>query len=144
MSPTVTALARHFLRHPELGVTPLGYLDTFGVSGADSVIPLLGGMDALESVLDKYDTNVIVIGRREDIRSSWVCEFLVLRFGGLHIEEASANYESTFMRKCSSEVWPSRLIFSGRIEPHAMYVAFQSVYSAALAFLAVLARISHR
>jgi lipopolysaccharide/colanic/teichoic acid biosynthesis glycosyltransferase len=133
-SPTVTALARHFLRQPELGVTPVGYLDTCGVTGVDAVMPLLGNMDALESVLDEYNANLIVIGKREDIRSSWVCEFLALRFGGLHIEEASALYETTFMRKCSSEVWPSRLVFSDRIEPSSTTLAIQSVYSAALAF----------
>ena len=138
MSPTVGALVTHFASHRELGVSPVGYLATDGISVASANLPLLGGMDALEAVLDKYAVNLIVIGKREDIRANWVGEFLALRFGGLHIEEARALYESTFMRTCATEVWPSRLVFSGRLEPQAGSLAFQSVYSAAFAFLAFL------
>ena len=138
MSPTVDALATHFARHRELGVSPVGYLATGGTSVAAATIPLLGSMDALEAVLDEYAVNLIVIGKREDIRASWVGEFLALRFGGLHIEEASALYENTFMRICATEVWPSRLVFSSRLEPNAASLAFQSVYSSAIAFGALL------
>ena len=69
-------------------------------------------MADLDGVLDEAIPDSIVIGNREDIRPWWTDEFLTLRFGGVGIQEAGTLYERFFARKCITEIWPSKAIFS--------------------------------
>lgn len=142
-SPTVRQLARYFEEHPETGVQAVGYLDVghenggIGESDAGSLVRL-GSMDALEEVIDRYEPGSIVIGRRGDIHPWWVDEFLTLRFGGVRVEEASSLYESMLVRKCATEIWPSRLVFAPTIGPNDAGLLLQSAYSIFVAVLALL------
>lgn len=138
MSPAVIKVAVHFAEHPELGMRAIGYIES-GSPVYVSDIPRLGTMDNLDTVLDESLPDSVVIGNREDIRPWWADAFLALRFGGIRVQEAGTLYERIFVRKCVTEIWPSKAIFEGPSEPGSLYIALQTVYSwpAALA-LAVL------
>ena len=134
-SPTVALLAEHLGKHSEFGLEPLGYLDDEQAAVCEGTPPRLGSLDDLYDVLDRFEPNVLVIGKNEDVKPSWTNEFLELRFGGLRAEEAATLYERTFGRICAAEVWPARVIFSGSLEPSPAAVTLQPFFSLALVIL---------
>lgn len=136
-SPTVARIAGHFATHPELGLVSIGYLES-GAPAAPLPADRLGSMADLDSVLDEAAPDSIVIGNREDIRPWWADEFLALRFGGVGVQEAGTLYERIFARKCITEIWPSKAIFSDSFQPASLNVAVQSVYSWGIAFAAAV------
>jgi lipopolysaccharide/colanic/teichoic acid biosynthesis glycosyltransferase len=133
LSPTVVYLAEHLRTHPEFGLEPLGYLDDRldppGPHAPPDRLARLGSLEDLYEVLDRDEPNTLVIGRREDIRPSWINEFLELRFGGLRTEEAATLYERTFGRICAAEIRPSRVIFADSLDPAPLDVTLQTVFS---------------
>ena len=141
MSPTVRQLARYFEEHPEAGIHAVGYLEAgeeHGDAASSDPLPRLGSIDALDDVIDRFEPGSIIIGRRGDIRPWWVEEFLTLRFGGIVVEEASSLYENMLVRKCATEIWPSRLVFSPTIGPRGVGLVLQTAYSFFLAALLLL------
>jgi lipopolysaccharide/colanic/teichoic acid biosynthesis glycosyltransferase len=139
MSPTAATLAKYFDEYPETGATAVGYLEAGKTTPEETRIPRLGGVEDIERVLDESGATSMIIVRREDIRPRWVGEFLTLRFGGIKVEEASSLYERTFLRKCATEILPSRLIFGGALEPSRTSLTIQPLYSFAFASVAFLA-----
>jgi lipopolysaccharide/colanic/teichoic acid biosynthesis glycosyltransferase len=137
MSPTVARIAGHFAQHPELGLVTIGYLES-GIDAPSSPIAKLGNMANLEGVLEQSVPNSIVIGNRGDIQPWWADEFLALRFGGVRVQEAGTLYESIFARKCITEIWPSRAIFSSASQPASIDIGLQSLYSWPIALAAAL------
>ncbi len=119
-SPTVDVLVSAFLARPEYGWKPLGFLSTQrsgnGGHHLSSQVPCLGSMEDLDAVVETHGPQWIVIARRSDIKPKWTEEFLELRFGGVHVEEAAALYERTFGRVCIAEIWPHKLIFTDAFE----------------------------
>jgi lipopolysaccharide/colanic/teichoic acid biosynthesis glycosyltransferase len=136
-SPTVARIAGHFAAHPELGLISIGYLEN-GSPAAALPASRLGTMEDLDGVLDEAVPDSIVIGNREDIRPWWADEFLALRFGGVGVQEAGTLYERIFARKCITEIWPSKAIFSDSLQPASLKVNLRSVYSWVIAFAAAL------
>ena len=137
MSPTVAKIAGHFTEHPEFGLMAMGYLE--GEPPASSpTVTRLGTMSDLEGVLDRSIPDSIVIGEREDIRSSWTDEFLALRFGGVTVEEAGTLYERLFARKSVTGIWPSKVIFAGTAQPGLIGINLQSFYSWIVALAAAI------
>jgi exopolysaccharide biosynthesis polyprenyl glycosylphosphotransferase len=67
-----------------------------------------------------------------------VHDLLELRFSGIHIEEAQNTYEATFGRVCLRDIRPSQLIFTTELGPNPRKVYWQSIYSLAIAVLAVI------
>ena len=137
MSPTVAKIAGHFAKHPELGLTSIGYLEG-GTPAASSMVLRLGTMEDLDGVLDQSVPDAVVIGNREDIRPWWVDEFLALRFGGVQVQEAGTLYERIFARKCVTEIRPSKAIFAGASQLGSLDISLQSLYSPALAVVAAI------
>jgi lipopolysaccharide/colanic/teichoic acid biosynthesis glycosyltransferase len=131
-SPTVARIAGHFASHPELGLVTMGYLES-GTSAASAPITRLGTMADLDRLLDQSVPDTIVIGNRDDIQPWWADQFLALRFGGVGVQEAGTLYERIFARKCITEIWPSKAIFSAASEPASINVTLQSIYSWAVA-----------
>ena len=132
MSPAVAKIAGHFGAHPELGLTAIGYLES-GSTEAPPGVTRLGTMEDLDTVLDQSVPDSIVIGNRDEIRPWWADEFLALRFGGVRIQEAGTLYERIFARKCVSEIWPAKAIFTGDSQINSIDVRLQSFYSWAIA-----------
>lgn len=137
MSPTVAKIAGHFDKHPELGLTCIGYL-AGATPAASSMVLQLGTMDDLDNVLDQSVPDAVVIGNGDDIRPWWVDEFLALRFGGVQVQEAGTLYERIFARKCVTEIRPSKAIFSGASQLGSLDISLQSLYSPVFAVIAAI------
>lgn len=136
LSPTVFRLAMHLRQHPEFGLVPIGYLDNENASASGMV--RLGAVSDLTCRIEELQPHWIVIGKRAEIQPSSVDEFLEFRFGGIQAEDAATLYETTFGRVCAAEIRPSELIFSETLQPRPSNLTLQSIYSAALAFAAVI------
>lgn len=137
MSPAVGRIAHHFNMHPELGLRPLGYVGSASTAAPDG-IDALGNLEDLDAVLDRCVPDAIVIGNREDIRPWWTDEFLMLRFGGVQVQEASSLYERIFARKSVTDIWPSNAIFSGGVMLRTGSVGLQSLYSWVTALMVLM------
>jgi lipopolysaccharide/colanic/teichoic acid biosynthesis glycosyltransferase len=128
VSPAVLKIAGHFEAHPELGMRAIGYLESGGPASVPE-FPRLGTMDDLDSVMDEASPDSVVIGNKGDIRPWWADAFLALRFGGTRVQEAGSLYERIFVRKCLTEILPSKVVFGDEGAPRPLDVWLQSVYS---------------
>jgi len=135
---TVERLAEHFSSHPELGLAPIGYLDSPEAPPPPVSLPRLGDVCDLARVIEDHVPHWLVIGKSEHIPPSDLDDFLELRFGGIRSERAASLYENTFGRVAVEEVQPERLILDDTLEPSGAGVALQSVYSFLLTLVAVL------
>lgn len=136
LSPTVLRLATHLRQHPEFGLVPIGYLDKENASASGLV--RLGSVSDLTCRIEELQPHWIVIGNRAEIRPSSIDEFLELRFGGIQAEDAATLYETTFGRVCASEIRPSEWVFSETLQPRPSNLTLQSIYSPALACVAMI------
>ena len=141
LSPTVLQLAAHMREHPEVGLVPIGYVDkqnTSGVTTSDPTLVRLGSVSDLTYVIDDVQPHWIVIGNRAEIHSRSIDEILNLRFGGIQAEDAATLYETTCGRVCASELRPSELLFSDRLQPGSPNLNLQTIYSTGFALAAVI------
>jgi len=139
MTATVARLVEHLVKHPELGLTPIGYLDRReDDSGANGALTWLGEVGDLGRVIEERHPDWLIIGKRKEIPPWWADDFLELRFGGIRAERASSLYESTFGRVSTLEIQPSELIFGDALEPSPVWMSLQPAYSFALAAIAFL------
>jgi lipopolysaccharide/colanic/teichoic acid biosynthesis glycosyltransferase len=134
LSPTVVQLAKYLRRYPEFGLIPIGYLDHPNAKElADASVARLGPVADLPVVMDEYHPDWLVVGRQEEIEPRWLDDFIELRFGGMHTEQAASLYETTLGRVCASEIRPAALIFSDTLQPNPFNLKLQSLYSKAVA-----------
>lgn len=133
-SPAVREISSFLGEHPELGLTPVGYLDsTHDIPGMTN----LGSIAQLDEVLAEQHPSRVVVGLDPLAPERLpVARLLELRLGGLEIEEASATYEMVFRRVSTRDLPPSQLIFSSETSSR---VTLQSAYSLALGLAAFLA-----
>jgi sugar transferase (PEP-CTERM system associated) len=135
----VEEMAEHIMKHPELGLSILGYL----TNGLELNTPLTGGKvlgavgDLRRIVTEKRPTR-IVVGMTERRDRMPVPDLLELRFGGFAIEEAGTTYEAVCGRICTKELRPSQLIFSGELGPRPGWLVIQNVLNFSVAIVGVL------
>jgi exopolysaccharide biosynthesis polyprenyl glycosylphosphotransferase len=127
-SPVVRQLANQMREHPELGMLPIGVLDTPGEPEVPGV-PRLGEIRDLETVVRNHRPDRLIVGLIERRGALPVQQLLDLRFAGLPIEDATQTYENVFRRVSTRELRPSRLVFSEELGPRPIMVLAQSVYS---------------
>jgi lipopolysaccharide/colanic/teichoic acid biosynthesis glycosyltransferase len=138
-SPAAAQLSEHLGRHPELGLTPIGYLNGTDVGkNSDSTVACLGPTTALQELMEEYRPAWIVVGKREMIQTGRLDDFLELRFGGMHTELTAGLYETTLGRVCLTETGPAELIFSETWWPKPVSLIVQSVYSRVIALVALI------
>lgn len=138
-SPTAVRLAGYLGGHPEFGLTPIGYLDLPEAEAPPGTgLARLGPPADLSSIVEEHRPDWIVVGKQEEIQPRWVDDFLDLRFGGVHTEQAAKLYESALGRVCASEIRPGELIFSEALEPDSFNLKFQPFYSMAIALATIL------
>lgn len=134
-SPIVQQIAAQFERHPEKGLTSLGFLD-------DSNSPdgqRLGTLNDLREVVDRLHPDCIVVGLTERRQSLPVARLLEMRLSGIRVEDVPNTYEAAFERISTRELRPSQLIFSStELGPNRRRVLLQAVYSMTIAALAAL------
>jgi sugar transferase (PEP-CTERM system associated) len=128
-SPLVLEIMEKLAARPELGLAPIGYMDTPGSPGQLEGVPCLGFITELEKVVAEQRADRIVVGLIERRGALPVEKLLGLRFSGVHIEDAAATYEAIFGRISTRELRPSQLIFSAELGPRPSMVTLQSVYS---------------
>src|SRR5579862_2465319 len=135
ISPSVEQLSEHLRQHPELGMTPVGYLDD-GNPGSVSVgLQRVGSRSTLLNEIDEYKPNWIVVAKREQVGPEWVDEFLRLRFGGIDAADVAGFYETTRARLCLAEMRLGDVLFGDSLRPNQFNVNLQSMYSALLMIL---------
>ena len=135
-SPVVVELVNHLNLHPELGFTPLGYLDRqeTGRAQPDNVA-YFGSMANVHSVVEEQRPDWIVVGDRHLITPNLVNDLLELRFGGVQTEDAASFYETICGRICLAEIQAPQTIFDRSLQPDPLKVRLQSMYSTAIGFL---------
>jgi sugar transferase (PEP-CTERM system associated) len=131
-------IVQYLTEHPETGLTALGYLDNLDTGTEIASAKLLGRISDLETIVDQFRPDRIVVGMAERRERLPVNQLLELRLSGIHIEDALTTYESTFGRISTRELRPSQLIFSTELGPNPNRVMLQSIYSMTIAFVAAL------
>ena len=101
-SPMVFQLAEYLYRHPELGMTPLGYLDEKAGGTRKTPLPRLGTVDDLDETIRKIQPNCVAVGLLDD-RCVSTERLVDLRFSGMRVEDVPQLYEVTFGKVCVSE-----------------------------------------
>jgi lipopolysaccharide/colanic/teichoic acid biosynthesis glycosyltransferase len=138
-SPAASQLAAHFVLHPELGLSPLGYVPGPDPVAPGAVVPVhVTSVAELDRVVDESAPEWILVGDRREVRPWWVTEFLELRFGGVETEDVARVYETALGRVCIAEIRPSDLIFGDGFQPQPINLRLQSIYSKALAMAMVM------
>jgi len=138
ITPTVTQVAGHLGQHPELGLSPIGYLDSGVAPETNGDLARMGSMEDLSHVIEEHHPDWIVVGRRSEIPPWRVDELLEMRFGGIHAEPAARLYESTFGRVSALEILPAEVVFGDSMRPDSAWVDLQSVYSFVFCLLALV------
>jgi lipopolysaccharide/colanic/teichoic acid biosynthesis glycosyltransferase len=132
-SAAASELAEHFVRHPELGLSPLNYSPGPDPSVAGVLSPVrIDSVAELDQTMAESAPEWILVGDRREVRSWWITEFLELRFGGVETEEVARMYETALGRVCVREIRPSDLIFGDAFQPQPINLRLQSIYSRAL------------
>jgi lipopolysaccharide/colanic/teichoic acid biosynthesis glycosyltransferase len=137
MTPTVTQVAGHLGQHPELGLSPIGYLDSGVATETSGDLVRLGSMDDLSHVIEEQHPDWIVVGKRGEIPPWRVDELLEMRFGGIRAEPASRLYESTFGRVSALEILPAEVVFGDSMRPDSAWVDLQTVYATVFSLVAL-------
>ncbi len=137
-SPVVADLIDHLNLHPELGFTPIGYLNRAETEQTQpGNVSYLGSMAKLHGVLEEQHPDCIVVGDRTLIAPDVVDDLLELRFGGVQTEAAAGFYEKICGRICLAEIKPQQMIFSRSLQPDPLKVRLQSMYSTAIVLLSL-------
>ncbi len=134
-SSVLAEIGERVTTRPELGLQILGYLDDGSGNELPEDIPRLGSIEDLRTVAEATKPNRIIVGMSERRARMPVYDLLDLRLSGIHVEEASELYETTFGRVSTRDLRPSQLVFSSELGPAPNSVAIQAMYSWLLAFL---------
>jgi lipopolysaccharide/colanic/teichoic acid biosynthesis glycosyltransferase len=135
MSPSVEQLSEHLRQHPELGMTPVGYLDDGNPELPSTSLQRVGSRSSLLHGIDEYKPSWIVVAKREQVGPEWVDEFLRLRFGGIDAADVAGFYETTRARLCLAEMRLSDVLFGDSLRPNQFNLNLQSMYSMLLALV---------
>ncbi|MDP8990431.1 MAG: sugar transferase [Acidobacteriota bacterium] len=128
-STDVRQIIQALRERPELGMTPIGVMDSGGQATPPEGVPWLGVPDQLSNAFAENHADRIVVGMMERRGSLPVEQLVDLRFAGIQIEDAAATYETVFHRVSVRELRPSQLIFSVDLGPRPAMVAMQTAYS---------------
>jgi sugar transferase (PEP-CTERM system associated) len=140
-SPVLAEISRRLQERIEMGFHVIGYLDdgaTGAVAPSMGTVPRLGTLDDLCDVVAAMKPERIVVGMSERRARLPVYDLLDLRLSGIHVEEASALYESCFGRVSTRDLRPSQLVFSSELGPSRTSVAAQEVYSFLVALVGAI------
>jgi len=134
-SPIVQEIVAQLEKHPEKGLTSLGFLDDSGSCCGQR----LGALSDLREVVDRLRPDRIVVALTERRSTLPVARLLEMRLSGIRIEDVLSTYEAAFERISTRVLRPSQLIFSStELGPNPRRVALQSIYSMGAAVIATL------
>jgi sugar transferase (PEP-CTERM system associated) len=134
-SPIVQEIVAQLEKHPEKGLTPVGFLD----DSSSYCGQRLGARSDLREVVDRLRPDRIVVALTERRSNLPVARLLEMRLSGIRVEDVLSTYEVAFERISTRVLRPSQLIFSStELGPNPKRVALQSIYSMAAAVIATL------
>jgi len=134
-SPIVEEIVAQLEKHPEKGLTPVGFLD----DSASCCGQRLGALSDLREVVERLQPDRIVVALTERRSNLPVVRLLEMRLSGIRIEDVLSTYEAAFERISTRVLRPSQLIFSStELGPNPRRVALQSIYSMTGAAIATL------
>ena len=138
-SPAVREMIACLSERTELGMMPIGYVDS-GDDIPESIgdVRHSGRIDDLDEIVAQQKPERIVVGMKERRNRLPVEDLLELRFAGIHIEEAAVTFEAVFGRVSTPDLRPSQLIFSSELGPRHVSVAIQSLYSLVIAIIGII------
>jgi exopolysaccharide biosynthesis polyprenyl glycosylphosphotransferase len=135
----VEDIAEYLERHPEVGLTNVGYADDSRAPGTVlNGAPVLGPVRNLREIAGQTKPDRIMVGMSERRTRLPVQDLLDLKFSGTVIEDATVTYETVRRRICTKELRPSQLIFSGELGTRRGRVLLQLVYSLGIAVIATI------
>ena len=138
-SPVARQVVLRMLEQPELGLAPIGYLDSDRSAPGDlSGTPRLGTIADLDEVVATEHPDGIVVSSRARAHDLSAERLLDLSSFGIRVEDAAMAYEAIFRRVSTRDLQPAQLIFSTELSPRRTAVAFQSVYSVVLGLIAAI------
>jgi sugar transferase (PEP-CTERM system associated) len=138
-SPLLEDIGQHIQKHPETGLSVVGYVDDSHEVG--TMLPggkMLGRVEALPEIVRATEPHRIVVGMFERRNRMPVNELLHMRFAGHIIEEVASTYERVCGRVCLKELRPAQLIFSGELGPRPRDVAYQRIINSLIAAIGIL------
>jgi lipopolysaccharide/colanic/teichoic acid biosynthesis glycosyltransferase len=139
-SPLVVRdVIEQMVERAELGLTPIGYLD----SNADAPpelwgAPYLGPIEQLDSIVAARHPDRIVIGMTRDYQRLPMERLLELQDSDIEVEEATTTYEAIFRRVSAPDLLPSQLILSAEFGPRPLILRLQSWYSRLFSLVAIV------
>jgi exopolysaccharide biosynthesis polyprenyl glycosylphosphotransferase len=137
--PINLQLAAYLVDHPELSLSPIGFVDNHPhPDGQIANLPLHGSLADLRAIAAAVRPALIVVGLQERRQALPIYDLLDLRFQGIRIEEAARLYETIFQRVPIRELRPSQLIFTTELGPNSMSLRLQSLYCFLIAAVALL------
>ena len=138
-NPLLKDIASFSEDHPGTGFVVAGYVDDTHEVGAS--LPggkVLGPVASLREIVWASQPKRIVVGMFEQGRCAPIGELLELRFAGHVVEEAGAVCERVCGRVSIGTLRPSRLIFSGGLDPLPERVFRQRLWNTALAAIGIV------
>jgi sugar transferase (PEP-CTERM system associated) len=135
----VREICGHLAEHPETGLVAIGCVDDSDNGAEISGTKILGKVADLRPIVEQSKPDRIIVGMTERRNRLPLLPLLDMRLAGIHIEDVASTYESTFGRISTRELRPAQLIFSTELGPNRKLVMAQSIYSTAIATVAVLA-----
>ncbi len=138
-STVVGEIMERLSTRPELGLTPIGFIED-QPAGLEAIhgVPCLGGCADLVSIVESRKPDRIIVGMTERRGRLPIEALLDLRFSGIHISEAATLYETVFSRISTRDLRPSHLVFTEELGPRPSSVMLQSFYSLGLGIIGFL------
>ena len=109
---TSEAIAAAIESQPNRGYRVIGFLDD-NAAGPK----VLGGVNMLRQMVETHKPSLLVVGMPERRASMPIGDLVALRFGGLHIEEASKTFESVYQRVRLKDLSEQQVMFSRAFVP---------------------------
>jgi sugar transferase (PEP-CTERM system associated) len=137
-SSVLFKVAHYLAEHPELGMSPIGYVDDQCHPEAPARVAYLGPLSDLLLIAEQHHPDRIVVGVQERRSHLPMSDLLTLRFSGIQTQEVAALYEATFKRVYTREIRPSHLVFSSDLGPSKHSIRRQTLYSFPIAAIGLV------
>ena len=136
MCPALVEMAAYIGGHPGLGLRVIGYVDNrVAPSPPPEAGKLLGPIEELGRIVVEAAPDRLVVGFDERRGQMPIADLLLLRYGGMAIDEASTAFEQLCGRVLLGELRPSDVLLSGAFRPRPQRLVYQALGHGLLALI---------
>jgi sugar transferase (PEP-CTERM system associated) len=138
--PTGISLVRDIIRHPELQLKVVGFLDEKGENIGKSLVNpgIIGATADVETIVQKEKINHVVVSLVERRGRMPVRQLLHLKFAGVRVEDAHSFFERLTGRIILEHLSPSWLIFSEGFRKSPLLIWTKRVLDVVVSSIALL------